>query len=202
MFDKFPELHTERLELVEITQSHLSDFYEIFRDERAAKYYNIIPFKKEEEAQKYIDWFQSRYKDGVGIRWGIRLKDKSSIIGTAGFNNYQKDHRANLGYDLHVDYWNKGYITEALSKILNFGFNTLGINRIEAEVMQGNIASEKVLEKLGFTKEGILRDWMYWNNNHYDMTMFSLLKEELIPQIEKGKSDKPLGMKNLPWERS
>jgi ribosomal-protein-alanine N-acetyltransferase len=179
MFDKFPTLHTERLDLVEILQSHRSDFYEIFKDERAAVYYNILPFKKEEEAQKYISWFRARYKDGAGLRWGIRLKGgDSSLIGTAGFNNYQKNHRANIGYDLHVDHWNKGYITEALSEIVGFGFESLGINRIEAEVMQGNIASEKVLQKLGFTKEGVLRDWMYWNNTHYDMTMFSLLKRE------------------------
>jgi ribosomal-protein-alanine N-acetyltransferase len=178
MFDKFPKLHTERLDLVEIVQSHRSDFYEIFKDKKAAAYYNIAPFKEEEEAQKYIDWFRARYKDRLGIRWGIRLKGNSFLIGTAGFNNYQKDHRANIGYDLHVDYWNKGYITEALSEIVDFGFETLGINRIEAEVMQGNIASEKVLRKLGFTKEGMLRDWMYWNTRHYDMTMFSLLKRE------------------------
>ena len=83
-----------------------------------------------------------------------------------------------MGYDLHVDYWNKGYITEALSEIVNFGFDTLEINRIEAEVMQGNVASERVLSKLGFTKEGILRDWMYWNNKHYNMVMYSLLKND------------------------
>ena len=65
-----------------------------------------------------------------------------------------------------------------MNEILNFGFTTLEINRVEAEVMQGNIASEKVLHKLGFKKEGVLREWMYWNNNHYDITMFSLLKKE------------------------
>ncbi len=109
----FPILNTERLELVEITQSHLTDYYNIFKDERATQYYNIIPFTKEEEAQKYIDWFQSRYKEGLGFRWGIKLKGEPGIIGTAGFNNYQLNHKANLGYDLHVDHWNKGYITEA-----------------------------------------------------------------------------------------
>ena len=178
--DKFPYLQTKRLELVDINQSHLTDYYKIFKDERIAKYYNIIPFKNEEEAQKYIDWFQSRYKDKSGIRWGIKLKDNTGIIGTAGFNNYHRNHRANLGYDLHVDFWNHGYITEALSEILNFGFEMLGINRIEAEVMQGNASSERVLEKLGFTNEGVLRDWMYWNEKHYDMTMFALLRKDCL----------------------
>jgi len=176
-FYHFPELQTERLKLTKITQEHRDDYYTIFKDERVTRFYNIIPCKEEEEAQKYIDWFQSRYKEGLGIRWGISLKGGKGSIGTAGFTNFQKNHRANLGYDLHPDYWNKGYITEALSAILFLGFEDIGINRIEAEVIPGNIASEKVLEKLGFTKEGVLREWMYWNGDHYDIAMFSLLKK-------------------------
>lgn len=180
MLDRFPILHTERLELVEITQSHFTDLFEIFKDERATQYYNILPFKTEEEAQKYLDWFSTRYKEKLGIRWGIKLKSRKGIIGTAGFNNYQRNHRASLGYDLHVSHWNKGYITEALAEILNFGFHILEINRVEAEVMKGNIASVKVLHKLGFRNEGTLREWMYWNGVHYTMTMFSLLKKEFV----------------------
>lgn len=179
MLDKFPELRTERLRLIEIKQIHLNDYYNLFKDERVAHYYNIVPFKEEKDAQKYLDWFESRFKARLGIRWGIALKKSEHIIGTAGFNNFQKNHRASLGYDLQFDHWNKGITTEALKAIIMFGFQELEINRVEAEVMQGNIASEKVLEKLKFKKEGILREWMYWNENHYDMTMFSLLKKDL-----------------------
>ena len=107
---------------------------------------------------------------------GIALKGHNSIIGTIGFNNFTKKHRANLGYDLQKDFWNKGYTTEALKVVIAFGFKQLEINRIEAEVMPGNLASEKVLTKLGLIKEGISRQWMYWNDKHYDMTMFSLLQ--------------------------
>lgn len=180
MPEQFPTLETERLVLTEITQSNLEDYFNIFRDEKVTKYYNINPLTKPEEAQKYIDWFRSRYKDNLGIRWGIRLKGKTNIIGTAGFNNFQRNHRASLGYDLHVDYWNRGYITEALHQVLGFGFNQLELNRIEAEVMPGNIASEKVLCKLKFKNEGTLRDWMLWDNKHYDMIMFSLLRKEFL----------------------
>ncbi|MDL2306015.1 GNAT family N-acetyltransferase, partial [Bacteroides sp. OttesenSCG-928-D19] len=123
-------------------------------------------------------WFQARYQEELGLRWGIALKGQSNIIGTVGFNNYTKNHRANLGYDLQRDYWNHGYITEVLNTVINFGFNNLLINRIEAEVMAGNIASERVLLKIGFKKEGVLREWMYWNQKHFDMTMFSLLKND------------------------
>jgi ribosomal-protein-alanine N-acetyltransferase len=176
--DIFPILKTDRLDLVEIKQSHLADLYKLFSDENVTRFYNLLPLTNEQEAQKSIDWFQSRFKDKLGIRWGIAIKGQKNIIGTIGFNNFTKRHRANIGYDLQTEHWNNGYITEALKTVINFGFDQLEINRIEAEVMQGNIISEKVLDKLNFKNEGILREWMFWNDKHYDMTMFSLLKAD------------------------
>ncbi|MDI1324195.1 MAG: GNAT family protein [Algoriphagus sp.] len=189
MLSNFPELKTERLDLIQIRQSHLDDFFNLFKDERVAKFYNIIPFNEKKEAQLYLDLFEFRFKRKTGIRWGIALKGEESIIGTIGFNNFQKNHSGNLGFDLQFEYWNKGLISEALKEIIKYGFQQLEINRMEADVQLGNIGSEKVLEKLGFRKEGILRDWMYWNGNHYDMTMFSLLKRDF--EFEKLKADNP-----------
>lgn len=108
------------------------------------------------------------------------MKGEEGIIGTIGYNNFAENYRANIGYDLQSTYWNKGYMTEAAEKVISFGFNHLNINRIEAEVMLGNFSSEQLLYKLGFTKEGCLRDWMYWDNRHFDMLMFSLLKREWL----------------------
>lgn len=173
---KFPILTTERLNLVEIQQDHLKDIFSLFGDDRVTQFYNIKTFQKPEDGQIYVDWFQKRFKEQAGIRWGIQLKGKEGIIGTIGYNNYAEKHRANLGYDLQYAYWNKRYMTEAIEAVIDFGFNNLNINRIEAEVMIGNIQSEKLLLRLGFQNEGCLRDWMYWNDKHFDMTMFSLLK--------------------------
>jgi len=171
-------LHTLRLDLIEIKQKHLKDLFKLFGDEKVTKFYNLLTLKNEHEAQKTIDHFQDRFKNQLGIRWGIALKGQENIIGTIGFNNFYKGHKANIGYDLQSEYWNNGYVTEALSTIIDYGFTKLEINRIEAEVMQGNVLSEKVLTKLNFRKEGVLREWLFWNNKHYDMTMFSLLKNE------------------------
>lgn len=100
-----------------------------------------------------------------------------------------KQHRANIGYDLEVNFWNNGYLTEALKAVIEFGFKKLEINRIEAEVMHGNIASEKVLAKVGFRNEGVLRQWMFWNDKHYDMTMFSILRSEFMYTSNTGHSE-------------
>ena len=174
----FPTLTTKQLDLVEIQQSHLTDLYLLFSDRKVTEYYNLLPLKHEQDGQTLLDWFRNRFKEGLGIRWGIALKGEANIIGTIGFNNFTSKHRANIGYDLQSIYWNKGYMKEALQTIIDFGFNELDINRIEAEVMQGNIVSEKLLEKMDFVREGILRQWMLWNGQYYDMTMYSLLRTD------------------------
>ena len=174
----FPNLHTDRLDLIEITQNHLSDLFTLFGDVQVVRFYNLLPFQNESEGQRLIDLFQTRFTNQTGIRWGIALKGTNNIIGTIGYNTYTKNHKATIGYDVQTLYWNKGYATEALQKVIEYGFDQLQVNRIDAEVMQGNTGSEKVLTKLNFKNEGVLRDWMYWDEKHYDMTMFSLLKSE------------------------
>jgi len=120
--NEFPILTTERLDLVEIQQRHLIDIYLLFSDKKVTEYYNLLPLKHEQEGQKLLYWFRNRFKDGLGIRWGIALKGESNIIGTVGFNNYTQKHRANIGYDLKSSYWNRGYMTEALQAVIAFGF--------------------------------------------------------------------------------
>lgn len=176
----FPTIETNRLRLVEIQQQHLYDLYRLFGDNKVTEFYNIKTFKEPKDGQIYLDWFQKRLKEQAGIRWGIQLKGEDSIIGTIGYNNFTEKHRANLGYDLQSAYWHKGYITEAIKVVIEFGFNDLNINRIEAEVMTGNIRSEQLLLRVGFKREGCLRDWMYWDNRHFDMEMYSLLKNEWL----------------------
>ena len=177
--NKFPVLRTDRLELVQITVDNVKDIYELFSDTQVVAFYNLLPFQKEEEAAAIIEKLQALYNERLGIRWGIRLKGTTKIIGSAGFNNYTKNHRANIGYDLKPEYWNKGIVTEAIKAIVNYGFDTLQVNRIEAEVMSGNVFSERVLEKCDFKNEGLLRSWMFWNDKHFDMTIFSILKSDV-----------------------
>lgn len=178
LFRSFPVLRTERLDLIEIEQHHLRDVFCLFSNPEVTRFYNIITLEQEGQAQMYLDHFRHRFKERAAIRWGMALKGDQRIIGTLGFNSFIKRHRANIGYDLLPQYWHKGLAAEALKAVLDFGFEKLHINRVEAEVMQGNSASERLLEKLGFLKEGVLRQWMLWNGRYYDMSMFSLLRSD------------------------
>jgi len=176
----FPVLKTQRLHLVEIEQNHLNDLFALFGDDQVTRYYNIKTFTKIENGQIYLDWFRNRFKDKLGIRWGIQIKDNPGIIGTIGFNNFTINHKANIGYDLQSAYWSRGYMSEALGKVIEFGFTRMSLNRIEAEVMIGNEVSERILSKLGFQQEGVLRDWMFWDGRYFDMIMYSLLKKDFV----------------------
>jgi len=178
IFEKFPVIRTPHLELVQITEAHANDLFKLFGDSQVVRFYNLLPLECENDSYRLIDHFRKRFESKAAIRWGIRQNECSEIIGTVGFNNFTRKHRANIGYDLQQDYWNQGIITEALHAIISFGFHALDINRIEAEVMEGNEGSIQVLSKIGFTKEGTLRQWMYWNDRHYDMLMFSLLRSD------------------------
>ncbi len=175
---EFPVLSTERLELAEITDTNAPDIFELFSHPEVVRFYNLLPLAIEEDAQAIIERFRQRFADKLGIRWGIRLKGSAKIIGTTGFNNFTRNHRSNIGYDLLPAYWNKGLISEAIMAVAAYGFDKLEVNRIEAEVMAGNSASERALVKCGFKKEGILRQWMHWNEQHFDMTIYALLRED------------------------
>ena len=153
-WETFPILNTERLNLIEMNNSHLGDLFKLFGDENVTRFYNLLPLKNEQEAQETLNWYKNRFNNKLGIRWGITIKGKQNVIGTIGFNSFTKQHRANIGYDLQTAHWNNGYITEALKEVISFGFEKLEVNRIEGEVMQGNLISEKVLKKLSFKKEG------------------------------------------------
>ena len=180
-FTEFPILTTPRLALVEIQQQHLADIFNIFSDTRVTQYYNIVTLQVLEDAQPFIDWFTLKFADKKGLRWGITLKGEDQIVGTIGINNFTWGQKGLIGYDLRYDSWNKGYMTEAITAVTQFGFEAFGLNRIEAEVMPGNAGSEKTLLKSGFTFEGTLRQTLFFEGTWYDMNMFSLLKGDKIP---------------------
>ncbi len=82
-----------------------------------------------------------------------------------------------IGYDLSRPYWRRGIMTEALEAVIEFGFERMGLNRIEAVVFVENVASHRLLEKLRFEREGVLRDYEFLKGRFVDMVMYSLLRK-------------------------
>jgi [ribosomal protein S5]-alanine N-acetyltransferase len=175
----FPLLHTPRLSLKEITEEHIPDLFRLFTDERVTEFYGVIPLNKEADAGNIVSMLSRRYQENSGIRWGIFLKEGRGLIGNLGFNSFTPGHRSVIVFSLLPKFWNKGLMTEALRAIISYGFKELKVNRIEAEVMPGNVASEKVLQKLRFRHEGLLQQWMLWDGKYNDINMYALLRSDL-----------------------
>jgi len=185
---KFPRLASERLNIDEIRLADKESIFEIFSNEDVIKYYDLEALKDLAQSVKLIKFFRLRFDESRGIRWAIRLKSNGKCIGTCGFNSWSEASRsAIIGYDMNREYWGQGLVTEALYQIIDMAFSghlpCKIINRIQADTIPGNIASERVLKKLGFKEEGVRRQSGYWKNAYHDLKCFGLLKDEFVHEI-------------------
>ncbi len=179
----FPILETDRLRLRQMTDADVDDVFSIFGDAETCRYLidqDCKPYSTAVEAKaNVIDWSNSWFAEKKGLRWALTLKDEDRLIGTAGFNYWnQKDRRAEIGYDLNRSLWGRGLMTEAVAAMLRFGFHRMNLHRIEATVTGGNIGSVTVLEKCGFTLEGVWRHRNFAEGQFYDSLQFGLLEAE------------------------
>lgn len=177
IFDAFPEIETERLILREIMPDDAPAIFALFSDPKVTQYYDLYTYVDMEQAEELIDFFDESFEMERQIRWGIALKQDNVLIGTCGFV-WLRQYRGEIGYDLQSAYWRQGIMSEAVEAILEFGFDQIGLNRIEALVMADNQASAGLLRSLGFTEEGLLREHEFFKGAFHDMRLFSLLRRE------------------------
>jgi ribosomal-protein-alanine N-acetyltransferase len=173
----FPPLETDRLYLRSLTLADLEFVFQHFSDPTVTQYMlDEPPLTELAQAQELIEFYQ----DPLGKpynRWGLERKEDGHLIGTCGYHNWRPRYfRAEIGYDLNPASWGQGYMTEALRTVLQHGFERIGLNRIEALVYPENVRSLRLLQKLGFQSEGILRDYFCLDGQFYDHTLLSLLR--------------------------
>ena len=178
IFDIFPGINTARLDLREIQQEDTESIYKLLSIPEVIKHDSFELFTDIEQAEEVLESLKDEYKQQRAIFWGIHLKEQAELIGFCKCKLEIPKVRAGFGYSLRHDYWNMGIMTETLGSIIDFTFNTMDVNRIEATVATQNKASLRVLEKLGFIKEGVLRQRSCFRGRYHDMVMLSLLKAE------------------------
>ena len=133
--------------LRELTAQDSAALLVLFSNPEITRYMDIDPLQSEAEAREIIDF---HFEDSA-CRWGLFDPETDTLIGTCGYHRWQKSvHTAEIGYDLSPAYWGKGIMQEALNAIIDFGFNTMDLRIIEAEVEPENKQSIRLLEKLNF----------------------------------------------------
>lgn len=175
-----PELQTERLFLRKLQQQDSRQVFQIWSDPAVTKFMNIEVMHSEDDAKEMIELLHQCSLKEEGFRWAIIEKNSGQVIGSCGFNHWQLEgaYRGEIGYELSSAFWRQGLGTEAVKAMLEYGFNVMKLNRIEALVDPRNTASAKLLSSLFFTCEGVLRQYQYTSTGYKDMQMHSLLYEE------------------------
>lgn len=175
-----PTLHTERLLLRELQIDDATAIAAGAGDRRVARYLIAVPSPYPVALARR--WLISRvewWEQGRGVTLAITRRSHPHVaLGTVSLRRYTRDHRAELGYWLSASAWGEGIATEACTAAVEFGFRELSLARIYAQVLAGNSASERVLDKLGMVTEGVKRKHVKKGDKLCDVTMYGLLRDE------------------------
>ncbi len=177
VFGRMPTLTTERLVLRPMRVSDAFDMYEYAHREDVTEYLLWRPHPSIADTREYLASIEHRYAACDFYDWAVTLADSGKMIGTVGFTRIDLSNGlGEIGYVLNPEYHGRGIATEAAQKILDFGFERLGLHRIEAKFMQGNEASLKVMKKLGMTFEGYHKDSMLVKGEYKTIGYCAIIK--------------------------
>lgn len=174
------QLTTERLTLREYTLDDWPAVLAYQRDERYLRYYawtDRTEADVREFVQMFIDWRTEEPRRR--FQFAITLTGSRQLIGSAGLRRKpENEFEADVGYELAPEHWGNGYATEAASALLDFGFPQLNLHRISAGCIADNTASARVLERLGMTLEGRLRQSAHFRDRWWDALNYAILEDE------------------------
>lgn len=182
VFDQFPDIETKNLILTSFAVQDAEELFKIRSDERVTKYLDRDSHKTAAESKRMIEGIIRSYKDKTGLNWIIREKATSKVIGYVGYWQLIRENvRAEIGYALKPEFWDRGYMSETLLKVLEFGFGEFMLHSIMGNVNPHNKRSIRILERFGFKKEAHFREDYLYNGKYLDSAIYCLLETD-FPQ--------------------
>lgn len=176
-FDQI-KLQTERLLLRPLEPADAQALLNVFSDKQVMRYWGE-PWSSIDDAHATIARHAKSMTDGEDLRLGIERTQDGVLIGTCSlFDRNEECRRAVLDYALGLPAWGQGYMNEALIALLRHGFSLMQLNRVEAGIDPQNTASSRTLDRLGFKKEGHLRERWIANGEFTDFALYGLLRRE------------------------
>jgi RimJ/RimL family protein N-acetyltransferase len=170
-------IETARLKLRPMDERDIPAHFALFSDPEVARYWSREPWLDVAQAEESIKAIMAAREDGSEARFGIELLSTGELIGNVGLHHFfGQNRRCEIGYALVSRVWGQGYATEALRAAIRHGFDALDLNRIEADIDPRNVGSGRVLEKLGFRKEGYMPERWFVFGEFADTVNYGLLK--------------------------
>jgi ribosomal-protein-alanine N-acetyltransferase len=178
-FCRLPTLFTPRLIIRPARMTDAQDIYDYSRDPEVARHVLWDAHQSIHQTRGYLRFLLKQYRGGQPSSFVIELAQEHRVIGTIGFMWLQQENRsAEVGYSLSRAYWNRGLMTEALGAVLQFGFDKLHLNRIEAQHESDNPASGRVMAHVGMRHEGRLRQRVYNKGRYVDVELYAILRDD------------------------
>jgi len=174
----FPELHGSRVRLREPRTDDADALFAIFADTEVTRYWSHAPWQSRAEAEARLAEIAKAFAERDKLNWVIVDTDDVVIGTTTLFQFMPRHRRAEIGYALHSAHWGRGLAREAVTLALNWAFDTLGLHRVDASIDPDNQASRGLLLKLGFVREGCLRESYFNGDVVTDSELFGLLAKE------------------------
>lgn len=185
-FSALPTIRLRDITLRPLLMRDAKDMFEYARDPAVCRHVLWDAHKSIYQTRAYLRAARRQYSAGSPASFAIVYNQNNKMIGTIGFMWINTDHQsAEVGYSLSRAYWNKGLTTQALCAILDYGFDTLRLNRIEAQHDVDNPASGRVMQHAGMRYEGTLRQRIYNKSHYVDVALYAALKSDARPKTEK-----------------
>jgi len=176
---RFPTIDANRISLRWISSRDVDALYNIFSNPEVMRYWSTPPLPDRDAAVDLMNETQEGFRQQTILKWGIARRTDDELIGTTTLYNLDfSNRRAEMGYALGREHWGQGYMSEALQALLAYCFEVLDLRRIEADVDPRNAASIQTLERLGFQREGFLRERWEVDGEIQDALFYGLLREE------------------------
>lgn len=179
IFINIPSVETDRLLLRKLIYEDLDDIYEYAKIPKTSEFVMWYPHGSKFESLEYINLVYEKYNHGEPAPWGIVLKESGKLIGSIGFVKIdEKENSGEIGYVISPNYWNRGFATEAIRGVVQFGFATMDLEKITAHTITQNRASGRALLRVGFKFDGTKHGYTEIKNKPVDIDFYSILRSE------------------------
>jgi ribosomal-protein-alanine N-acetyltransferase len=180
-FNPFPVIESPRLILRRPVAADIDELFKYRSDKELMQYIPHRYATSRAQVEETLERIDKLIAANEGINWAITLKGDDTIIGMVGYVHFYKEHyRAEIGYMLHTPYHGQGIAAEATKAAIDYGFGALQLHSIEAIVNSKNAASQKLLQRLGFTNDAFFRDYLCHDGKFMDANVYSLLKPAIM----------------------
>ncbi len=184
-FRTIPTLETSRLRLRKILPEDEEDMYEYSKDPETSKFLLWEPHNSRNFTRGHLKYLQAQYQKAAFFDWALVLKETGKMIGTCGFTEiYEREKRAEIGYVIAPAFHRQGFAPEALRRVMEYGFETLGLLSLSGRLMEDNKASEKVLLRLGFQRDERRKESIYKRGKKQRILTYTLTTEEYHSRVK------------------